>query len=111
MIGLRRSLELTLTGRVLTAAEALTWGLITEVASDDQLLARAEAIAARLADGPSPALGASRRLLRAGFSTGYAEHLVIEAHTISEVSSSPDARRLIDAFMARRAGRSSPGDK
>ena len=37
LVGLRRALELTLTNRVLSAAEALDWGLITQVVPDDEL--------------------------------------------------------------------------
>src|SRR5438094_6798225 len=63
LVGLRRAVELTITNRVLSAAEAKEWGLITEVVPDDQLTAEAEALAARLAAGAPQALAAAKRLL------------------------------------------------
>ncbi len=55
-IGLKRALELTVTNRVLSAQEALDWGLITEVVPDDELTARAEAVAVHFAGGPTAGL-------------------------------------------------------
>ena len=103
VIGLRRALELTLTGRVLSAAEAQAWGLVTEVTADEAAHPRAESIAATLAGGAWPALGESRGLLRAAGATTYADHLDLEARTISRVSASADAVGRIEAFVARRA--------
>jgi enoyl-CoA hydratase/carnithine racemase len=62
-IGAPRALELLLTNRRLAAGEALTWGLVSEVVDDDQLLDRAIAFAGGLGRVPSYALRQSRRLL------------------------------------------------
>ena len=45
LIGRARTLELLLTNRSLRAAEALEWGLVNEVASDDAVVSRAVAFA------------------------------------------------------------------
>ena len=47
IIGLRRTMELALTNRTLTAREAEALGLVTRVVPDDQLIAQAEASAER----------------------------------------------------------------
>ena len=60
LVGLRRALELTFTNRVLSAAEAKEWGLITDVVPDDQLAAEAEALAAQARRGPAAGVGARR---------------------------------------------------
>ena len=39
-IGLRRAMELVLTNRVLTAEEALDWGLVNRVVAEDELVRR-----------------------------------------------------------------------
>jgi 2-(1,2-epoxy-1,2-dihydrophenyl)acetyl-CoA isomerase len=52
IIGLRRTLELALTNRVLSAREAETIGLVTRVIPDDQLMAHAQTLVAELAKGP-----------------------------------------------------------
>lgn len=64
LIGLRRTLDLVLTNRVLDAAEALDWGLISRLVDDGAALSQSKAIAESLANGPSGAYGASARLVR-----------------------------------------------
>jgi crotonobetainyl-CoA hydratase len=46
------AMELLFTGRRIDAAEAKHWGIINEIAPADQLMHRARAIAAQLAEGP-----------------------------------------------------------
>ena len=52
-IGLRRAMELTLTNRVLSAQEALDWGLVNMVVPDEDVDATATSLAERLAAGAS----------------------------------------------------------
>src|SRR5436190_6337278 len=47
LIGLRRTLELYLTNRVLSAREALEWGLVTRVVPDAELAPAVDALARR----------------------------------------------------------------
>ena len=74
-IGLKRALELTVTNRVLSAQEALDWGLITEVVPDDELTARAEAVAVHFAGGPTQAYAAAKRLLHTSLEHSFETHL------------------------------------
>ena len=69
LVGLRRALELTLTNRTLTAHEALDWGIVTAVAPDGAALQHADTLASQLAQGPTLAFGATKRLIHQG-STG-----------------------------------------
>ena len=57
-IGVRRARELSLTGRVFTAPEALAWGLVHAVAPPFELDDRASAIAKALANADPGAVGA-----------------------------------------------------
>ena len=102
LVGLRRALELTLTNRVLSAAEALDWGLITEVVPDDELTAEAEALAARLAAGPAPALAAAKRLLHTSLEETLETHLAREAEAISAASGTPEGQEGVAAFVEKR---------
>ena len=58
VVGLRRSLELCLTNRMLSAQEALDWGMINRVVPDEELQSAAHALAAQLAAGPTESIGA-----------------------------------------------------
>lgn len=100
LIGQRRTLELALTNRVLSAAEALDWGLVNKVVPDAQLLEEAGALAARLADGPLAALGHAKRLIRSEDSLE--DRLDDEGRTIAGQSTSAEAAEGIAAFLEKR---------
>ena len=104
-IGRRRTLELMLTNRVLTAAEALEWGLVNQVVPDAELASRAEALARGLAQGPTLALGAVKRLLLAGDGNGLESQMELEGSAISDSARSADGREGIAAFLGKRAPR------
>src|SRR5207248_1804578 len=55
LVGLGRAAELMLLARSVDAAEALKIGLVTEVVPDEELAGRAQAVAAKLAAGPTGA--------------------------------------------------------
>src|ERR1700681_4092580 len=81
-VGVKRAMELLLLNRTLPAAEALVWGLVNEVVSDEQLPARALEIAEQLARGPSRAFGATKRLLAHSLGA-FESQMVLESATIT----------------------------
>lgn len=102
-IGTRRALELTLTARTLSAAEALEWGLVTEVVAPEALEARARQIAESWLRGATGAFGQAKRLVRSGLERSFAEALDDEARTIGAAFEGPQAQAAIAAFGARAA--------
>ena len=102
LIGLRRALELALTNRVLTAKEALEWGMVTKVVPDSELQAEAQALAGQLAAGATRALGAAKRLLHHSFGESLETQMELEAQGIAEQARTRDAREGIAAFIAKR---------
>ena len=98
-IGLRRAKEMALTNRVLSAAEALDWGLINQVTSAADLLPEAQRLAARLAAGPTQAFGVAKRLLLDGASAALESQMEAEARGISAIATTQDARQGIQAFL------------
>jgi 2-(1,2-epoxy-1,2-dihydrophenyl)acetyl-CoA isomerase len=105
IVGLRRALELTLTNRVLSAAEAADLGIVTTVVPDDRLLAEAQRLAAGFAAGPTAAFGATKRLLHAGWTATLETQMELEARAIADVTRGHDAREGIAAFIAKRPPR------
>lgn len=105
LIGLRRALELTLLNRTLTAAEALEFGMITEIATEDGLEKRVHTLAHELARGPTSAYVSARRLLRHAHHTDYASHLNAEAKAIVDSFKTKDGLEGVRAFRERRTPR------
>ncbi|MEI5583699.1 MULTISPECIES: enoyl-CoA hydratase/isomerase family protein [unclassified Agromyces] len=99
-VGVRRALELTLTSRTLTAAEALEWGLVAEVVAPDELDARARAVASAWLTGPTAAFGQTKRLMHSGLGRPFQDALDDEARTIGAAIETPYARRAVAAFAA-----------
>lgn len=102
LVGFKRAMDLTLTGRVLSAQEALEWGIATRVVPDDDLAAEAAALATELAAGPTAALGASKRLLHAGWTESLETQMEAETRAIAGRARTADAREGISAFLEKR---------
>jgi 2-(1,2-epoxy-1,2-dihydrophenyl)acetyl-CoA isomerase len=103
LIGRRRAMELMLTNRRLSAAEALEWGLINEVVPDDELVGRAAEVAKELAGGATLAFGKVKDLLNATFSESLETQMEREARAIADLTHSEDGREGIAAFLEKRA--------
>ena len=79
VIGLGRALELILTGRIIDAAEALAWGLLTEVVPAGGHQDRALEIAEGLAEFPQETMLSDRRAAIEGFALPLRDGLALEA--------------------------------
>lgn len=101
-VGLLRAKELMLTNRVLSAAEALEWGLVTRVLPGDDLMSEARALAARFAQGPTQAYGGVKRLLDTAYSAGLESQLDKETRSIAAMMRTHDGPHGIDSFLAKQ---------
>ena len=101
IVGLRRAMELLLLNRVLGADEALGWGLVNQVADDADLAVEAQALAARLAAGPTESYAATKRLMLAQ-APGLEAQMALEGRTIAAMSVHPHGREGIAAFIEKR---------
>lgn len=68
LIGLSRATDLAISARMIDAQTALAWGLADTLLDGEDFEAEARAFVARLAAGPTLALGSVPALMRAGFS-------------------------------------------
>ena len=103
LIGIRRTQQLMLTNRTLTAAEALDWGLVTEVVPDAELAARVEALAKEMASTSRTSNSAVKRLLLGTYRTGLEEQMELEGRYIADCARSADGQEGIAAFLGKRA--------
>ena len=102
LIGLRRTQELMISNRLLSAQEALDWGLVTRVVADDQLLSEARILADQLAQGPTRAYGTVKKLLLTSFDTSLESQMELEARGIAEMTTTADGLEGITAFTEKR---------
>jgi 2-(1,2-epoxy-1,2-dihydrophenyl)acetyl-CoA isomerase len=102
LVGLRRTQELMLTNRTLSAADASQWGLVTEVVPDAELAERANQLADQMAATARQSNGAVKALLLTTFSNGIEEQMELEGRLIAERADSADGREGVDAFLAKR---------
>ncbi|HEX5804888.1 MAG TPA: enoyl-CoA hydratase-related protein [Macromonas sp.] len=101
-MGLARARRFVLLAENLKAEQAQAAGLVDFVCDDADVLTQAEAMAKRLANGPTRAYGEIRRLFKSALNQGFEAQLEDEAQALSRVAGSPDAREGITAFVQKR---------
>jgi len=102
LIGLRRAMELYFTNRVLSAAEALEWGLITRVVPDAELRIAAATLAHELAQGPTKAFGRAKRLFHQSTWESLETQMELEAQAIAASGHTADFREGVTAFANKK---------
>jgi 2-(1,2-epoxy-1,2-dihydrophenyl)acetyl-CoA isomerase len=102
LVGVRRALELYLTNRPLTAREALEWGMITRVVPDAELTAEVTKLARELAQGPSKAFGAAKRLFHQSTWESLETQMELEAQAIAASGRTEDFRAGVTAFADKK---------
>ena len=105
LVGRQRALELMMSNEPLSAELAKEWGLVRDVFDDAALKDGALKLAHKLADGPTRALVATRRLLDESEHATYAEQFRREIETQAEIRVSADAVEGRNAFLEKRAAR------
>ena len=101
-IGDRRTRELMLTNRLLTAPEALDWGVVNQVVEGGGALAAARVMATGMAQGPTEAYAQVKRLLDSSFSQSLETQMELEARAIADQVASVDGQEGMLAFVEKR---------
>ncbi len=105
LIGEARSRVLMLLAEPLSAEEAVAWGLIYRAVPDDSFATEVQALAARLAKGPTRAYRMIREALDSGASHGLSAQLDVERELQARAAGSADFREGVVAFTEKRAPR------
>jgi 2-(1,2-epoxy-1,2-dihydrophenyl)acetyl-CoA isomerase len=102
MVGVKRALELTFLNRVLSAREAMEWGIVSQVFADDQFAQEVRQLATRLAQGPTLAYGRAKTLFYGSSSETLETQMEHEAQLIAACGKTTDFREGIVAFAEKR---------
>ena len=101
-IGHIRAAELILLGLPFDAKRAADLGFVTQVVSDQDLLATASETARKLAAKPAGALQASRRRMKQSFREEIKAAMKVENEEFSAQVRSEDAKEALTAFLEKR---------
>ena len=102
LVGLRKAKELAFFGDRVYGPEAAEIGLINRAVPDDALMDTAREWAARLAAGPTLAIGAMKLGMRRALHTTFRDALHWEAMMISLIAQTEDAAEGVTAFFQKR---------
>ncbi len=100
--GYQRAAELTLSGRLIRAQEALEYGILMEVVASDQLLPRVQELAAEIAAKPPRGVRMTKRLLKAAQRMELRDLLDMSASMQAISHQLGDHREAVDAFLDKR---------
>jgi enoyl-CoA hydratase/carnithine racemase len=101
-IGYQLAAEMTFTGRIVGAEEALAKGLVLKVVPPEQLMAEAKALAGTIASKPPRAVRQAKRLLRAAEAIDLANFLELAAANQALAHHTSDHIEAVKAFLEKR---------
>lgn len=102
LIGKARATQMMMLGEKIYGEQAADWGLIYKCVEDGDLIAEAQALATRLANGPSLALGIMRQNIATALEMDYAAALLREAEGQRIAGASADAMEGGLSFLQKR---------
>jgi enoyl-CoA hydratase len=102
LVGAKRAMLLIMTGKMFSAAEALSMGVISEVAPTGQALARAIAIAQEIAALPPISLMQINEIVNAGLNAPLDTALMLERKAFQLQFATNDQKEGMRAFMEKR---------
>ncbi len=105
IVGLRNAMEIALLSETIDADRARALGIVNQVVPDGQLDAAVDALAHRLAQGPTRAFGRMKRLLRGALSSPLDTQLAAEMGCFVESTRTADFAEALAAFLSKRAPR------
>jgi enoyl-CoA hydratase len=102
LIGRGRALDLMLTGRMITAQDALAWGLVQSVVPQMELLPTAKKLAVDLATKAPEATSAILAAVGEGLQLGMEQGLSVEEHLFAYCCGTEDKDEGCQAFLEKR---------
>jgi enoyl-CoA hydratase/carnithine racemase len=102
VIGMARAAEMTFTGQLIDAEQALAWNLVSRVVAPEELLPTAQTLAGQIAANPPHAVRMAKRLLREGMHTRLDTLLELSAAYQTLSHQTADHVEAVSAFLEKR---------
>jgi 2-(1,2-epoxy-1,2-dihydrophenyl)acetyl-CoA isomerase len=102
LVGMNKARDMCFTGRMVKAQEALEMGMIYKVVPPDQLMAEAKQLAKGFAQGPTVALGYTKKLLNKATDRDLSSEFDYELEMQMLCQSTKDFTEGVKAFMEKR---------
>jgi len=102
LVGRSRTFEMLLLGERIPARQAMDWGMIYRCAGEDEFAGQVDALATRLAEGPTLALASMRRQVGAALESSYPSALLAEAEGQRDAMGTRDFAEGKRAFIEKR---------
>lgn len=102
IVGIGRAMEMSMLGEAVEAEEAYRIGLVNKVVGEDELANETAALAGRLADLPTRALGRIKQSVHASFETDLETALEKEAEGQTFCGHTDDHKEGVAAFREKR---------
>lgn len=102
LVGLTRAMDMMITGRKVSAQEALEWGLLNRVVEHDHLMSEVQQLAHQLASMPTRAIGLIKRAADYAADSTFAQALEYEADLQDIAGSTADHKEGVTAFLEKR---------
>ncbi len=102
VVGLSKAIEMTLTGELVDAAEALKIGLVSKVVPHDQLMDRAIAMTESIASGPAVAIKLAKRALHRSVNNNLQMQMDYESYAQFFCRQTYDHKEGINAYKEKR---------
>jgi enoyl-CoA hydratase len=103
--GPARAAEFVMSGGLYDAPTLERWNVVSRVVGDDELLEKGMRFAHRLADGPTIAHGATKRILRAFRAGGVEQADGVTPDVFAELFASEDLQNAVATFLEQGPGK------
>lgn len=102
LIGKGRALDICLTGRRFSAQDALQWGFLNEITSQEDLITRAKTILSEIVQLSPIAIESVMNVIDQGYNMSLEEAMELEATRFALCCTSKDKREGVSAFIEKR---------
>lgn len=102
LVGMAKALEIAAFDPLISAEQALSWGLVTEVVDDGNTTTKAHLLAETILRGSLSSFAASKELISDAFNTSFEAQLEKERRHLSSCADHPNGHEGIEAFIKKR---------